>query len=255
MKNLKSFLDRKVAEYNQISFIAKDPISIPHTFSKLQDIEIAAFFAATLAWGNRTAIINSCNRIMDAMHRSPYDFLMHHEEKDLNSFLHIKHRTFNATDLLYFIHFLTHHYKKQPSLESAFCPPFAVPTISMKERLIYFNQMFFALEHPDRTRKHVSSPAKKSACKRLNMFLRWMVRKDSNGVDFGLWNQIATSELICPLDVHVSRVAYKLGLISSPKSDWQNAELLTSKLRCMDSIDPVKYDYALFGLGVEECVR
>ncbi len=252
---LKQFLDRKVKEYNTTQFIVKDPICIPHSFSKKQDIEIAGFFAATLAWGNRTSIINSCNRILEAMDHAPHDFLLNHEEVDLKRFLDIKHRTFNATDLLYFIQFLSHHYRKHASLESAFFPSGLKGKIDMKERLIYFNQTFFSLEHSARTHKHVSTPLKKSACKRLNMFLRWMVRQDDHGVDFGIWKSIKPSELICPLDVHVGRVAHRLGLIQENKGNWQTAEELTESLRQFDANDPVKYDYALFGLGVEERVR
>ncbi len=255
MHTLKKFLDQKVGEYNSVQFIEKDPICIPHSFAKPQDIEISAFFAATLAWGNRTSIINSCKRILAAMDHAPHDFLLNHEEVDLKRFLHIKHRTFNATDLLYFIQFLSHYYQQHASLESAFCPSGMKGKIDMKERLIYFNQTFFSMDHPARTQKHVSSPLKKSACKRLNMFLRWMVRKDAKGVDFGIWKAIKPSELICPLDVHVGRVAHRLGLIQENKGNWQTAEALTDALRQFDANDPVKYDYALFGLGVEERVR
>lgn len=252
---LKIWLDRKVEEYNSPRFILADPIAVPHRFSKKQDVEIAAFFAATLAWGNRTSIIKSTTRIMDAMHNAPHDFLLTHEEKDLKAFLDIKHRTFNATDLLYFIHFLSFHYKKFDSLEWAFLPQVFNKGVEMRDRLIYFNDLFFSLDHPARTKKHVSSPAKKSACKRLNMFLRWMVREDKNGVDFGLWKQIKAHELICPLDVHVGRVANRLGLIQSSTNNWQTAEDLTRALRSFDPDDPVRYDYALFGLGVEERMR
>lgn len=252
---MKIWLNRKVSEYNSPRFIATDPISVPHSFSKKQDIEIAAFFAATLAWGNRTSIINSANRIMDAMHRAPHDFLLTHQEQDLKALLDIKHRTFNATDLLYFIHFLSFHYKKFDSLEWAFLPRDINKEIEMRDRLVYFNDLFFSLDHPARTQKHISSPAKKSACKRLNMFLRWMVRHDGNGVDFGIWKSISPSELICPLDVHVGRVAHRLGLIQGNKGNWQTAEELTASLRTLDPNDPVKYDYALFGLGAEERIK
>lgn len=252
---IKIFLDRKVPEYNNGKFIANDPICVPHRFSKQQDIEIAGFFAATLAWGNRTTIINNTNRILQAMDNAPYDFLLHHEVVDLKKMLDIKHRTFNATDLLYFIEFLTHHYKQQESLEIAFCPPEKKNAISMKERLLFFHQTFFSIEHPTRTTKHVSTPYKNSACKRLNMYLRWMVRKDKHGVDFGIWKTIKTKDLICPLDVHVGNVAYRLGLIKEHKANWKTAVELTEALRIFDAKDPVKYDYALFGLGAEERVR
>ena len=253
--DLKVWLDRKVEEYNSPRFILADPIAVPHRFSMRQDIEIAAFFAATLAWGNRTSIINSTTRIMEAMHNAPHDFLLTHEEQDLKTFLDIKHRTFNATDLLYFIHFLSFHYKKYDSLEWAFLPQDLNKGIEMRDRLIYFNDLFFSLDHPARTQKHVSTPAKKSACKRINMFLRWMVRNDYRGVDFGLWKQIKSADLICPLDVHVGRVAHRLGLIQENKGNWQTAEELTASLRKLDPNDPVKYDFALFGLGAEERMK
>lgn len=254
-KALKLFLDQKANEYNQVRFIASDPVCVPHAFTKRQDIEIAGFFAATLAWGNRTTIIRSAQAIMDAMDGAPHDFLLHHTDHDLKRFLHLKHRTFNATDLLYFIHFLSHHYRQFDSLETAFCPAEPDGPVGMKERLIHFHRNFFSLEHPARTRKHVSTPERKSACKRLTMYLRWMVRRDAHGVDFGLWKAIHPSELICPLDVHVGRVAERLGLIEQNKAQWQTAEELTARLRTFDPDDPVRYDFALFGLGAEERMR
>lgn len=256
LDKLRIWLDREVEEYNSPRFILNDPICVPHSFTLKQDIEISAFFAAILAWGNRTSIIRSAQRIMDAMHRAPYDFVCTHEEKELKAFLAIKHRTFNATDLLYFIHYLKFHYTNHSSLEDAFLPKSDDESnCTMKERLIYFYEQFFMHEHPHRTEKHISTPAKKSACKRLNMFLRWMVRQDDKGVDFGLWQRIPMSDLICPLDVHVGRVAHRLGLIRENKSNWLTAEELTMNLRELDPQDPVKYDYALFGLGAEERMR
>jgi uncharacterized protein (TIGR02757 family) len=252
MQDLRKFLDQKVVEYNQPKFIERDPICIPHRFSKKQDIEIAGFFAAILAWGNRTTIIQNATRIMQAMDNAPHDFICHHTDNDLKAFLDIKHRTFNATDLYYFIHFLQLHYTQQDSFESAFCRN---KTEGMKERLIAFNQYFFSIEHPQRTQKHISSPAKNSACKRLNMFLRWMVRQDKQGVDFGIWKKIKMHELICPLDIHVSNVAFRLQLIPQQKANWQMAQMLTEQLRELDAKDPAKYDFALFGLGAEEKVR
>ena len=251
---LKGLLDRKAAEYNDERFIASDPVSVPHRFSKKQDIEIAAFIAATLAWGNRRSIIQSATAIMQAMDSAPHDFLLHHREEDLKRFLSIVHLTFQATDLLYFIHRLSLHYRGEDSLESAFAVP-GHPAASVRERLEHFHRWFFAPEHPERTRKHVSTPARGSACKRLNMFLRWMARRDGNGVDFGLWPGISPAALICPLDVHVGRVAWRLGLLEQNKADWKTAEALTERLRSFDADDPVKYDFALFGLGAEERVR
>lgn len=247
-KSLKKFLDEKVKLYNSLEFIEKDPISIPHLFSKKQDIEIAGFFSATLAWGNRTSIINSCRKIIDAMNNSPYDFILNHKEKDLKRFIGIKHRTFNETDLFYFIHFLQWHYQQHDSLEVAFN---LSKEKNMKERLIAFHNYFFSIEHPHRTKKHVSTPVKNSACKRLNMYLRWMVRQDKNGVDFGIWKSIKPTELIMPMDVHVCNVAHHYQLIDENKSNWKMAEQLTKNLKQFDAKDPVKYDYALFSLGVQ----
>lgn len=256
MKNsgsLRLFLNQKVKYYNTPEFISTDPISIPHQFSKLQDIEIAGFFAATLAWGNRTSILNSCNRLMQLMDHAPYDFIIRHEEKDLNRFLNFKHRTFNATDALYFIHFFKNFYHDHRSLETAFSVFISPGDENVEAALSGFHEYFFSLEEaPGRTRKHVATPIRNSACKRLNMFLRWMVRKDDCGVDFGVWRKISPSQLICPCDVHVERVARRLGLISGKQVNWKTALELTDGLKEFDPADPVKYDFALFGLGVME---
>ncbi len=244
-------LESKVAIYNQSSFIENDPISIPHRLNKLQDIEIMGFWAAMLAWGLRKTIINKCNELLELMDGAPHDFICNHQSKDLKRFEHFKHRTFNATDALYFIEFFKHYYSKNDSLENAFVR-FLTPTDAhIGNALKGFHELFFSLPHaPQRTRKHVSTPIRKSACKRLNMFLRWMVRKDDKGVDLGLWNEIKPSQLLCPLDVHVDRVGRKLGLIQRKQRDWQTVLELTSNLRKFDSNDPVKYDFALFGIGV-----
>lgn len=253
LQKLQRYLDEKVACYNRPSFIPSDPISIPHRFSALQDIEIAGFFAATLAWGNRTSILNSCHRLTELMDHAPHDFILHHQQKDLRRFLAFKHRTFNATDVLYFIHFFSAYYGENYSLETAFSGFLSDEDENTGPALIGFHELFFSLtDAPQRTRKHVASPARNSACKRLNMFLRWMVRKDNCGVDFGLWKRIKPSQLICPCDVHVDRVARKLGLIQSKQTNWKTALELTAALRSFDPVDPVKYDYALFGLGVME---
>ncbi len=253
MQDVVLFLDNKAAFYNRPEFILYDPISIPHQFSKLQDIEIAGFFAATLAWGNRTSILNSCNRLMQLMDHAPYDFVMHHKEKDLQRFLHFKHRTFNATDTLHFIHFFRSYYKTNKSLETAFSRFITLKDENITAALTGFHELFFSLEDaPKRTRKHVATPIRNSTCKRLNMFLRWMVRRDDCGVDFGIWKKIKPSQLICPCDVHVDRVARKLGLIQNRQTNWKTALELTAKLKTFDAKDPVKYDFALFGLGVME---
>ena len=252
-KELKSFLDSKVKLYNTTAFIKNDPITIPHHFKKKQDIEIAALFAATLAWGNRTTIIKKCTELMQLMDNAPHDFILQHTEDDLKRLLHFKHRTFNTTDLLYFIHFLNHHYSNNKSLENAFSNGLSKKDDITENALIYFHDLFFSLEDsPKRTQKHIPTPTRKSTCKRMNMFLRWMVRQDDNGVDFGIWKTIKPSLLICPIDLHVDRVARKLGLIHRKQNDWQTALELTERLKEFDPIDPVKYDFALFGLGVIE---
>lgn len=251
--DLKDFLDKKVDEYNQPGFIPNDPISIPHQFSAKQDIEIMGFLASIMAWGQRKTIINKCNELITRMDGAPYEFIMNHHEHDLKNLLGFKHRTFNDTDILYFVSFFKQHYQHFESLEDAFLMgQEARKEIDLEMALNAFKTYFFSLpDYPVRTRKHISSPAQKSTVKRINMFLRWMVRKDTKGVDFGVWNRLSPKDLICPCDVHVERVARKLGLITLDKVNWKTAQELTANLRLLDSNDPVKYDFALFGLGVE----
>lgn len=252
-ERIKDFLDEKVAQFNRPNFIELDPISIPHRFQKKQDIEIAGFFAAILAWGQRKTILNKCNELLARMDDVPHDFLINHSERDLRAFLGFKHRTFNEVDALYFIHFLSWFYIQQDSLEAAFLIGQTGAVDSMESMLTQFQRHFFSLEDaPSRTKKHISSPATRSACKRINMYLRWMVRQDQQGVDFGIWKQISPAQLICPCDLHVDRVGRKLGLITRKQTDWGTAMELTQVLRSFDPLDPVKYDFALFGLGVEE---
>lgn len=252
-QNIKALLDEKYLQFNRQDFIALDPISIPHSFSKKQDIEIAGFFAAMLAWGQRKTIINKCRQLFEIMDNSPHEFILYHAEEDLKKLLHFKHRTFNSTDLLYFIAFFKHHYQANDSLESAFSQFINPAQQSVEKSLTGFHEYFFSLEDfPDRTKKHVPTPLRKSACKRMNMFLRWMVRSDNQGVDFGLWKVIKPKQLICPCDVHVDRVARKLGLITRKQTDWLTAVELTENLKKFDPDDPVKYDFSLFGLGVME---
>lgn len=265
MIDLKSFLDARVAQYNRPDFIKNDPISIPHTFTKKQDIEIMGFWAATLAWGQRVTIINKCKELIALMDGAPYDFIINHEDVDLKKLLHFKHRTFNDIDTLYFISFFRYHYERFDSLEDAFLltnqsviltgseESYTRGNLTVENALNRFRCYFFSLDDfPHRTKKHVSSPLQKSTCKRLNMFLRWMVRKDDKGVDFGIWNRIKPADLIMPCDLHVDRVARHLKLINRKQTDWQTAVELTERLREFDSFDPVKYDFALFGLGIEE---
>ena len=279
---LQDFLEKKVLEYNHPSFITKDPVSIPHRYKIKQDIEIAGLFASIFAWGNRTTIISKSLELMKGMDDAPFDFIKNHGTSDLKRFLQFKHRTFNSTDLLYFIRFLKSHYRQNNSLESAFLPSVVAgikinqfnttitnPAKSKNETpsnaeiyadnefarkaLSIFYRRFFSLKNaPERTQKHIASPDKNSTCKRLNMYLRWMVRQDNNGVDFGIWKKISAADLICPVDLHVARVARGFGLITRKQTDWQTAMELTVALREMDKTDPVKYDFALFGLGVTE---
>lgn len=254
---IKKLLDQKVLEFNQPFFIEKDPVSIPHRFQKLQDIEIAGLFAALFAWGNRTSIINSCNRLLQGMDNAPFDFIKNHTDADLKGLITFVHRTFNATDLYWIIHFLKHHYMNNDSLEMAFAQFLHPLSTDITQGLIGFHEYVFSLpDAPERTRKHIATPAKNSASKRLNMYLRWMVRDDSakmdRAVDFGIWKQIKPSMLICPLDVHVGNVARRLNLLTRIPNDWKAAIELTERLRKLDKDDPVKYDFALFGLGVLE---
>jgi uncharacterized protein (TIGR02757 family) len=254
-ENIKKILDQKVRQYNKIDFIQNDPICIPHQFEKQQDIEIAAFFAAIFAWGNRTTIINKSNELLERMDHSPYSFCLEHSAKDLKKLLGFKHRTFNDTDVLYCIEFFKQHYRQHISLETAFFKnQITQEKIQTVEgALSHFQSYFMSLEDaPRRTQKHVSSPVSGSTCKRLNMFLRWMIRKDKQGVDFGIWKAIKPAELIIPIDVHVARVSRTLGIINRTQTDWQTALELTHYCRTLDARDPVKYDFALFSLGVTE---
>lgn len=250
---LKALLDKKVQQYNTPDFIESDPISVPHSFTLKQDREIMGFFAAIFAWGQRKTIIKKSLELAERMDNAPFQFIKNHSEQDLKQLLGFKHRTFNDTDLLYVIDFMKRHYAQAESLETAFSPD---GRYGVEEALIHFQAYFFeSPDAPRRTRKHIPSPLQKSACKRLNMYLRWMVRNDDAGVDFGLWNKINPSQLICPLDLHVDRTARMLGLLEREKNDWKSALELTEHLRQLDAEDPAKYDFALFGISIEEkCV-
>jgi uncharacterized protein (TIGR02757 family) len=246
-EQLHDFLEAAYDKYNRPDFITSDPISIPHLFTKKEDIEISAFLAATIAWGQRTTIINNAKKLVEAMDLSPYDFVMQASDKELQRLQNFKHRTFNAVDLEFFILSLRNIYSQHGGMEKVFSKK-----ENIKDALVYFNNVFFSIPHPKRTEKHVSNPAAGSASKRLNMFLRWMVRNDKRGVDFGIWKSISPSLLYCPLDVHSGNVARKLKLLKRKQNDWQATEELTKALRKFDAKDPVKYDFALFGLGVFE---
>ena len=271
-EELKEFLDEKVNKYNRIDFINSDPISIPHQFTKTEDIEIAGFMAATIAWGQRVTIIKNANKLMKLMDNAPFDFVMNAKEKDFKNFKDFKHRTFNGVDAVVFMKSLQNIYQKHGGLQVAFG---LKPNHSAREEmdLLYsitnFRELFFSISHPARSDKHVSDPSKNSAAKRLCMYLRWMIRDDKRGVDFGLWSlktplkekkneKILKSELpasaylMCPLDIHSGNVARKLGLLTRTQNDWKAVVELTDNLKKFDAVDPVKYDFALFGLGVFE---
>lgn len=251
---LKEFLDIKVEQYNRLNFIESDPISIPHQFNKKEDIEISGLLSATIAWGQRKTIINNANKMMSLMGHSPHDFVLNHSSKDLESLKSFKHRTFNGDDFIFFIKNLKRIYNQEGGLEKSFNTGISHESINCLSAIENFRDSFFKNinDSTKRTSKHVSSPKKGSAAKRLVMFLRWMVRNDNSGVDFGIWKSISPSLLSCPLDVHSGNVARKLGLLQRSQSDWKAVNELDINLRKMDSNDPAKYDFALFGLGVFE---
>jgi uncharacterized protein (TIGR02757 family) len=247
----KEFLEEKTLLYNRSSFIHTDPVSIPHLFSRKEDIEISGFLSATIAWGQRPSILKNATKLIQLMEYSPHDFIRGFTEKDLHRFQHFVHRTFNGIDCIYFLRALRHIYLDYGGLEMVFTSGIK-NTQDLKDAIIHCRTIFFELDHLKRTEKHFSNPGEGSAAKRINMFLRWMVRKDKNGVDFGIWKTISPSLLSCPLDVHSGRVARKLGLLKRKQNDWKAVTELTNNLRSFDPQDPVKYDLALFGLGVFE---
>ena len=250
VRDIKEFLDEKVAQYNNINFIQSDPLFVPHQFSRKEDIEIAGFLAATLAWGSRPVIIRNALRLISMMGGEPYGFLMHFRKEQLDAMGNFAHRTFNGVDARFFMHALRHIYAEHGGLEGVFT--LYSTTDSVFPAIQKLNEIFFSLPHQERTQKHIANPSKGSAAKRLNMFLRWMVRRDRNGVDFGLWKNISPSVLSCPLDVHSGNVARKLGLLTRVQNDLRAVQELDANLRHFDPKDPVKYDFALFGLGVFE---
>lgn len=252
LKELKDYLDFKSDQYNHPNFIESDPIQIPHRYKLKEDIEISAFLAATIAWGNRKMIINSATKMMDVMGNNPFDFVMNASNTQINSIDHIVHRTFNSQDFRYFIKSLRNLYNQHSGLENVFS---SNNDINVQDRISYFKKIFFEIEHPIRTTKHISDPSKGSSSKRINMFLRWLVRNDNKGVDFGIWKSIAASELSCPLDVHSGNVARSLGILQRKQNDQKALHELDKALRKLYPNDPVKYDFALFGLGVFEGIK
>jgi uncharacterized protein (TIGR02757 family) len=249
-QELKDFLDEKVELYNNPDFIESDPVQIPHLFSIKEDIEIAGFLSATIAWGNRKIIIQNARKMMDLMGNAPYDFVMSHNKNDLERLENFVHRTFNGTDFSTFVKGLQHIYQNHGGPEKVFLKN--IEAGSVQKSIHKFKSVFFEIEHQNRTQKHISDPLNNSAAKRLNMYLRWMVRQDNKGVDFGIWKNISPSLLSCPLDIHSGNVARKLGLLARKQNDAKALAELDIKLREMDAADPAKYDFALFGLGVFE---
>ncbi|MBC7861737.1 MAG: TIGR02757 family protein [Bacteroidia bacterium] len=249
-KQLKEFLDLKTEQFNSASFIEHDPVSIPHRFSKKEDIEIAAFLASIIAWGQRKTIITNGNKLMQLMDEAPHDFIVNFTAKDLKPFEKFVHRTFNGTDCAFFMKSLKNIYKNPGGLENAFCSDQHFKGENVGEAIIAFRKNFFAVKHPGRTKKHISDPSKNSSAKRLCMYLRWMVRKDNCGVDFGLWKKIKPAQLCLPLDVHTGNVSRQLKLLLRKQNDWQAVEEITNALKKFDPVDPVKYDFALCGIGV-----
>ncbi len=250
-RGLKEFLELKVNQYNHPDFIQTDPIQIPHSFNKSEDIEISAFFISTIAWGQRKTIINKGKQLMEMMEHSPFEYIMNASEKDFKPFLNFKHRTFNGGDCLYFLNSLQNIYKNHNGLKGVFYKNYQ-KYYSVKNAIIDFRKIFFELDHLERTKKHISDVSRNASAKRLNMFLRWMVRKDEKGVDFGIWDEISIKDLFIPLDIHTGTIARKLGLLERKQNDWKAVEELTEILRDFDPDDPVKYDFALFGIGAFE---
>jgi uncharacterized protein (TIGR02757 family) len=249
---LKEFLEEKYHLYNNKKFIESDPISIPHLFTKKQDIEIAGFLAATIAWGNRKSIITNANKLIQWMDFAPHDFMLNATRNDFKPFRKFVHRTFNGNDCIFFLQSLQTIYKKNESMETLFHKGIQPSDITIKNGIINFRSAFLKPKHLNRVEKHVSNPIKKSSTKRLCMFLRWMVRDNKSGVDFGIWKTIKPSQLCLPLDVHTGNVSRALGLLTRTQNDWQAVEEITNVLKQFDANDPVKYDFALFGLGVFE---
>ncbi|MEI6815541.1 MAG: TIGR02757 family protein [Bacteroidota bacterium] len=249
---IKELMDERAHLYNQKAFISNDPISIPHQFEMKEDIEISGFLTATISWGQRTSIIRTANELMDRMDRAPFDFIINHDDEERNDFKDFVYRTFNGVDMVFYLKSLQNIYKNKGGIHAIFSANHSFADTNLEHGIRAFRKVFFELEHEHRTEKHFSDISKNSAAKRMNMFLRWMVRADDKGVDFGLWKDLNASQLLCPLDTHSGRVARAFGLLERKQNDWQAVIELTENLKKMDSQDPVKYDFALFGMGVNE---
>ena len=249
--DIKEFLLQKVSQYNQVSFISTDPISIPHSFTGKEDIEISGFLTALISWGQRKSIVKSGKKLMNLMGNKPHQFVLNAGRKELEDISDFVYRTFNGDDLLFLIAALKEIYLHKGGLEQIATTGFE-KTGDIKGAIIEIRNTLLQTPHLKRSEKHLADPQKGSAAKRINMFLRWMVRKDNNGVDFGIWEKIPQSRLMCPLDVHSGNTARALGLLKRKQNDWKAVEELTECLKKMDPEDPVKFDFALFGTGVFE---
>jgi uncharacterized protein (TIGR02757 family) len=247
---IKDLLDKEVYHYNQRSFIDNDPLSIPHLFSKKEDREIAGFLAATIAWGNRKSILKNARQLVRLMDDAPHQFILEHQASDRKRFEGFVHRTFNGKDCRFFIAGLQNIYLNHGGLEKSFSPD--IPQANLRDRIVHFRKIFLKTRHEPRSEKHISDPSRKSSAKRICMFLRWMVRNDRKGVDFGLWRNISPADLCLPLDVHTGNVSRQLGLLRRKQNDWQAVEEITAVLKTFDPHDPIKYDFALFGMGVDK---
>jgi uncharacterized protein (TIGR02757 family) len=248
-RHTQKLLDSQVNIYNQLEFIQSDPIQIPHRFTRKEDIEIAGFLTATISWGQRKSILKNANNLMELMENRPYEFIMHKDPNEWKELSNFVHRTFNGLDCLFFLKSLKHIYLKEGGLEAVFTKGYEIDK-TIFNALKYFREIFLSIPHEQRVKKHLSDVNANSAAKRLNMYLRWMVRSDENSVDFGIWNRIPPSALMLPLDTHSGNVARALGLLKRTQNDWKAVEEITAILRTFDPTDPVKYDYALFGAGV-----
>lgn len=251
MKDLemKEYLDEQMSKYNLANFVDEDPIAIPHRFSKREDIEIAAFFSAIIAWGQRPTIMKNAHSLMERMEEAPYDFVMNATETDLQNFDGFVHRTFNAEDAKHFVRALKKVYLNG-GLEQVFIDAYIAGQPNYKSGIMALRELFFSIPHQPRTQKHLANPDKGSSAKRLNMFLRWMVRQDKRGVDFGLWTKLDSALLLLPLDVHTGNVSRQLGLLKRTQNDWKAVIEISEQLKRFDPKDPIKYDFALFGIGV-----
>jgi uncharacterized protein (TIGR02757 family) len=252
--SIKDLLDEKYNIYNNSIFIETDPIQVPHLFADKENIEISAFLTAIISWGKRSTIVKNALLLMNLMDNNPFDYLMNADEKDFQNIKKFCHRTFNTDDTLFFLKSLAHIYKTYNGLEAVFTDNFRI-TADLRLSIQHFRKIFFELQHPERTEKHIADISKGASAKRINMFLRWMVRKDDREVDFGLWNEIPASALFVPLDIHTGNVARNLGLITRNQNNWKSVEELTAILRSFDPFDPVKYDFALFGMGINEGIK